>query len=82
MFYFTDADHWFTSAQDQLSNKLKLNRIEAQAKNLIKYIGDGMSVSTVTASRILKGQRDGVQFGEEGQLYMDTLPYVGTSKVS
>ena len=46
------------------------------------FVGDGMSLSTVTGSRIFKGQRDGLEFGEEGQLYMDTFPYIGASKVN
>lgn len=41
-----------------------------------------MSVPTVTAARILKGQQvDHMRFGEEGELHMDTFPYSGLSKV-
>ena len=51
------------------------------AKNILLFIGDGMSVPTLTASRILKGQLKG-KTGEEGQLYFETFPHVGVSKVS
>lgn len=40
----------------------------------------GMGVPTVTAARIMKGQRAG-HTGEETSLVMDTFPYVALSKV-
>lgn len=40
----------------------------------------GMGIPTVTAARILKGQRAG-HTGEETSLVMDTFPYVALSKV-
>lgn len=55
--------------------------IEGQAKNIIFFIADGVSTPTVTASRILKGQAiDKLPFGEEGFLWVDTLPVTGASK--
>lgn len=48
----------------------------APAKNVILFIGDGMGVSTVTATRILAGQRAGVD-GASYDLSFDTLPYGG-----
>ncbi|MBT9147940.1 MAG: Alkaline phosphatase 4 [Syntrophomonadaceae bacterium] len=39
-----------------------------QAKNVILLVGDGMSLSTVTAARLFKA-------GVDGSLYLDTLPY-------
>lgn len=50
------------------------------AKNVILFVGDGMGVSTVTAARILKGQRNG-QDGEEEKLSFEDFPHVGLSKV-
>lgn len=46
------------------------------AKNIILFIGDGMGVSTVTATRILAGQRAGVD-GASYDLAFDTMPYGG-----
>ncbi|MDP1616749.1 alkaline phosphatase [Phenylobacterium sp.] len=46
------------------------------AKNIILFIGDGMGVSTVTAMRILAGQRAGVD-GASYDLAFDTMPYGG-----
>lgn len=77
----SDAETWFRLGQEGLRKRIEEPRRESKAKNLIMFIGDGMSVSTVTASRIFKGQREGLLFGEEGQLHMDTFPYVGASKV-
>lgn len=46
------------------------------ARNVILFIGDGMGVSTVTATRILAGQRAGVD-GASYDLAFDTMPYGG-----
>jgi alkaline phosphatase len=49
------------------------------AKNVILFIGDGMGVSTVTAIRILDGQRKGLS-GEENVLPFERFPHVALSK--
>jgi alkaline phosphatase len=49
------------------------------ASNVILFIGDGMGVSTVTAMRILDGQRKGIP-GEENVLSFERFPYVALSK--
>jgi alkaline phosphatase len=46
------------------------------ARNVILFIGDGMGVSTVTATRILAGQRAGVD-GAAYDLAFDQMPYGG-----
>ena len=50
-----------------------------RAKNVILMIGDGMGVSTITATRIYAGQKAGGS-GEEYVLAMDTLPHLALSK--
>ena len=52
---------------------------EPAAKNVILFVGDGMGVSTVTAARILEGQRRG-QPGEENRLAFETLPHLALAK--
>lgn len=38
-------------------------------------------VQTMTAARILKGQKvDGLKFGEETSLYLESFPYTGFGK--
>jgi len=49
------------------------------ARNVILFIGDGMGVSTVTATRILDGQRKGMP-GEENVLSFERFPYLALSK--
>lgn len=71
---------WKRIAQDALKESLKLEPNYGVAKNVIILIGDGMGVSTVTASRIHEGQQQG-KLGEEHVLSSDTFPYVALSKV-
>ena len=49
------------------------------ARNIILFVGDGMGVSTVTAIRILDGQRKGMR-GEENILPFERFPHVALSK--
>ncbi|WP_440904934.1 alkaline phosphatase [Catenovulum sp. SX2] len=69
---------WFKDAQAKIATKLNQDKSH-KAKNVILFIGDGMGVSTLTAARILKGQKLG-QLGEEGYLSFETFPYSGLSK--
>ncbi|OXA46484.1 Alkaline phosphatase [Folsomia candida] len=76
-----DTNFWISDAQEKLKKKLDVPRVNGVAKNVIFYLGDGMSISTVTAARIFKGQvLDHLQFGEEAELYMESLPFTGFSK--
>ncbi|HEX5756803.1 MAG TPA: alkaline phosphatase, partial [Arenimonas sp.] len=49
------------------------------ARNLILFVADGMSLTTVAAARILEGQRRG-ESGEENSLAFESFPYTGLSK--
>jgi alkaline phosphatase len=44
-----------------------------RAKNVILFVGDGMGISTITAARILDGQRKG-QSGEDNHLAFEEFP--------
>jgi alkaline phosphatase len=60
--------------------KAKLERIRrGPAKNVILFIGDGMGVSTLTASRIFEGQRRG-ESGEDNRLSFEEFPFSALSK--
>jgi len=61
--------------------RVQRQKIEKVAKNVILFLGDGMSIPTVTAARILKGQLAG-HTGEESALSFDKFPYTALSKVS
>lgn len=54
---------------DQLKRKLNT----ATAKNVVLYVGDGMSVSTLSAARMYKG-------AEEKSLSFEKFPFVGMAK--
>ena len=52
------------------------------AKNIILFIGDGMSLPTQTATRIFKAQNQDSQVkGEETFLSFEKFPHMGLSKV-
>lgn len=71
-------NEYFAAAQAQLEEILAQQPITGQARNVILFIGDGMSIPTVTAARILEGQERGVD-GESNQLAIDTFPNVALS---
>ncbi|XP_004868186.1 intestinal-type alkaline phosphatase-like [Heterocephalus glaber] len=70
---------WNQKGAEALAAAKKLQPIQTAAKNLILFLGDGMGVSTVTATRILKGQMQG-HLGPETPLTMDRFPYMALSK--
>lgn len=79
----TDKEFWYQQAQQQLNDVLaaRLNAIKGPAKNVILFVGDGMGLTTITAGRILKGQKLGYT-GEEYQLAFEKFPHVALAKVS
>ncbi|WP_243694140.1 alkaline phosphatase [Vibrio viridaestus] len=72
-------DEWYKAAQQKIEQAKANKPIDKRAKNVILFVGDGMSIGTITASRIFEGQRKGMT-GEEYKLNMETLPYVALSK--
>ncbi|XP_017013829.2 alkaline phosphatase, tissue-nonspecific isozyme [Drosophila takahashii] len=82
-----DEEHlssfWMRQAQDQLCERLARTKDfigdSRRAKNVVMFLGDGLSVTTLTAARILKGQRRGGS-GEEAQLAVERFPFAGLSK--
>ncbi|XP_076446848.1 alkaline phosphatase-like [Babylonia areolata] len=71
--------YWLRQAQHSLQAALSLTPNTQVAHNVILFLGDGMGVSTVTAARIYKGQKDG-RPGEETQLNFEKFPYTALSK--
>lgn len=70
---------WYADGQAELQRALQRKPVEAPAKNIILFVGDGMGLSTVTAARIFDGQLRG-ETGEENSLAFEQLPYVALSK--
>lgn len=75
--YQTDSP-WYTDAQTNIASKLAQTNGVA-AKNVILFVGDGMGISTLTASRIYQGQLLGNP-GEEGYLSFESFPYTALVK--
>ncbi|XP_037813544.1 membrane-bound alkaline phosphatase-like [Lucilia sericata] len=75
-----DPEFWRNLARKELEQNLKKQKLNMnKAKNVIFFLGDGMSLSTVAASRMLKGQRKG-NTGEEEVLSFEKFPFTGLSK--
>ena len=53
--------------------------MDGRARNVIVFLGDGMSLTTVAAARILEGQRKGDP-GEENQLAWEGFPHTALAK--
>ena len=70
---------WWSSARAKLEERKALTGNNRRAKNVIVFIGDGMGVSTITASRIFDGQSRG-ESGEENQLSFDRFPHLALVK--
>ena len=80
-------DHWMELGKDELEEALSVSKnINTNvAKNIILFIGDGMSLTTLTAARIYKAQNNGRRMGklvkgEESSLTFQTFPHMGLSK--
>lgn len=66
---------WYDDALSELRQSVKFEHNKKKAKNVILFVGDGMGLSTVTASRIYK-------YGEEGRLRWESFPHFGLLKVN
>ncbi|KAG1686340.1 Alkaline phosphatase, tissue-nonspecific isozyme [Nymphon striatum] len=74
-----DRSHWYEQAKGQIRKNLQENRNYKLAENLILFVGDGMGMTTVTTSRIYKGQLQG-HSGEEAELVFDKFSHSALSK--
>lgn len=71
-----DAQWWFRSGAAAAAER---GAMEGRAKNVILFVGDGMSLTTVAAARILAGQQDGGS-GEEHRLGWEDFPHTALSR--
>jgi alkaline phosphatase len=67
---------WYRSGAAQAAAN---GAMAGKARNVIVFLGDGMSLTTVAAARILEGQRRG-QSGEENLLSWERFPQSAFSK--
>jgi alkaline phosphatase len=73
------TDGWFSEGQAAVARARAQMAPGSRARNVVLFIGDGMGLSTVTAARILEGQRRGAA-GEENLLAFEQLPHVALAK--
>lgn len=70
-----DASFWLKQAKATIeSNLMARKEIKGKAKNVIIFMGDGMSIPTLAAARVYMG-------GENQKLSFEKFPAVGLSKV-
>lgn len=74
-----DAEFWQNNAKLTLNQRLKQLQNTNIAKNVILFLGDGMSITTLAAARTHLGQRLN-KTGEETFLSFEKFPYTGLSK--
>ncbi len=67
-------DPCFVEGQALLEDTLAAQPNTNPAKNVILFVGDGMGLSTVTATRIFEGQQRGGD-GVSNQLAFDAFPH-------
>ncbi|NXY79567.1 PPBI phosphatase, partial [Glareola pratincola] len=70
---------WNNQAAAAIEASYNIQPRISKAKNLILFLGDGFGIPTITATRILKGQKQG-KLGPETPLALDAFPYVALSK--
>ncbi|KAI5750422.1 hypothetical protein M8J76_015492 [Diaphorina citri] len=63
-----DKDFWYSNARSEVEKSLQNKWNTGQAKNVIMFVGDGMGINTITASRIYKE-------GEFGKLSFEHFPH-------
>ncbi|MFZ4607859.1 MAG: alkaline phosphatase [Caulobacter sp.] len=73
------SDAYFTGSAQRLSTNLAQTPNTGPARNVIIFLGDGMGLSTVAASRIFEGQQRGVD-GESNSLVFEAFPFLALSK--
>ncbi|TMW46552.1 hypothetical protein DOY81_008365 [Sarcophaga bullata] len=75
-----NTEYWLNLARDELKKRINEDALNNnEAKNIIFFVANGMSLSTATAARIRKGQLKG-NTGEEDVLSWEQFPYMGLSK--
>lgn len=67
---------WINNAKKTLTEKLSYKINENKARNMILFLGDGMSIPTITAARFYKLQNN----EKKDSLSFEKFPYLGLSK--
>lgn len=87
---FAEREVWYEAATRAIETRIRAAASSSVsgttppagvARGVVLFVGDGMGMSTLTAARILSGQRHGNP-GEETQLAWDSFPAVALARVS
>lgn len=70
-------DFWIRKAQFTVNQHVNTRFNTNKAQNVILFVGDGMSIPTLAATRVYKAGG-----GEEAELSFEKFPHIGLSKVS
>jgi alkaline phosphatase len=68
-----DPNYWLNQAKEVVQEQLKKMPNTKKAKNVIMFLGDGMSHPTIAAARVYMG-------GEEKKLSFENMPFTANSK--
>ena len=77
--WFIQGENEIKTAEDNWQRVKAIKDLKGKAKNVILFVGDGMGISTLTAARILEGQRKGM-LGEDNSLSFEKFPFSGFAK--
>lgn len=72
-------DWWFRAGAAAANQNMASATRKSRAKNVIVFLGDGMSITTITAARIYDGQQKGGS-GEENRLSFEYFPATALSR--
>ncbi len=70
---------WYGDGQALIAERRANHGNIRPARNVILFLGDGMSLATVSAARIMEGQLRG-ESGEENLLFFETFPHLALAK--
>ncbi|NBD95255.1 MAG: alkaline phosphatase [Gammaproteobacteria bacterium] len=70
---------WYRDGQTLVAERRAALSEPGEARNVILFVGDGMSLATVAATRILEGQLRG-ESGEENMLHFERFRHTGLAK--
>ena len=70
---------WAAEGRAAIEARADVRPVSGPARNVVLMIADGMDINTITAARILAGQRAGGP-GEDHVLTIDTLPHTAFIK--
>ena len=70
---------WYRDGGQLIEQRRAAREAIKPARNVILFVGDGMSLATVAAARILEGQLRG-EAGEENSLVFETFPNLALAK--